>query len=313
VSIDAVMPPNRAEPLLECVPNVSEGRRPQVVQALAAAVRAPGVRLLDISSDSDHNRTVLTLAGPPEALHEGVLALFGVALEHIDLRRHQGVHPRLGAVDVVPFVPLAGTEMGTAVAAAHRLGEAVAARFRLPVFLYGEAAATGRPALADLRRAGLEGLAGRLDLPGWAPDFGPRRLHPTAGASAVGARYFLVAVNVQLATSDSRPACAIARAVRESSGGLPGVQALGLALPIRGCAQVSMNLVDYRRTSLAALLGRVMELAAAAGVAVAGTEIVGLVPEGALSGGSRSLAAPGGAAAGKVLERRLAEADRVAG
>jgi glutamate formiminotransferase / 5-formyltetrahydrofolate cyclo-ligase len=271
-------------PLLESVPNVSEGRRPDVVARLAAAVSAPGVRLLDLSSDPDHNRSVLTLAGEPEGLHQGLMALYEAALAEIDLTRHQGVHPRIGAVDVVPFVPLGDTPMEVAVAAANRLAPGVA-QLGLPVYLYEEAARKPeRALLADIRRGGFEGLAARLADPAWAPDLGPSIPHPTAGATVIGARFFLIAFNAVLATSDVAVARAIARRVRESGGGLPAVRAMGVHLASRGLAQVSMNLVDYRRTPILTALRRVEEEARGLGTQVIETEIIGLVPEEAVRG-----------------------------
>jgi glutamate formiminotransferase len=290
---------------LECVPNVSEGRRPEVVARLAAAASSPpGVRLLDVSSDPDHNRSVLTLAGEPEGLHQGLLALYEAALAEIDLTRHQGVHPRVGAVDVAPFVPLGGTPMAAAVAAAGRLAPEVARRFGLPVYLYERAARRPeRTALAEIRRGGFEGLAGKLADPAWAPDFGPSRVHPTAGATVIGARFFLIAFNAVLATAEVAAARAIARRVRESGGGLPAVRAMGVHLASRGLAQVSMNLVDYRRTPVQRALERVEEEAAALGTRVVATEIVGLVPEAAVRGVAwEALKLPGPAA---ILEERL--------
>ena len=279
--------------ILECVPNLSEGRRPAALRRLLDAVRVPGVKVLDASSDPDHHRAVFTLAGQAEALHQGLLGLFEAALETIDLRGHTGVHPRVGAVDVVPFVPLEGGTMDEAAAAARRLGQAVAERFRVPVFLYGEAH-PGHRQLAEIRRGGLHGpcgLAERMatDLtdpadPGWRPDFGPSHPHPTAGAVAIGARFFLIAFNVPLATDDLATARHIARRVRESSGGLPAIKALGVPLPSQGRVQVSMNLVDYRRTSLQAALDAVRREARVLGVEVAGTELIGLLPEAALEG-----------------------------
>ncbi len=266
---------------LECVPNVSEGRRPEVVARLvAAAASVPGARVLDVSSDPDHNRSVLTLAGDAEALHQALLALFEAALAEIDLTRHQGVHPRLGAVDVVPFVPLGTTPMAVAVAAAERLAREVAERFSLPVYLYEQAARhPGRRRLADIRRGGFEGLAAKMADPAWAPDAGPLHPHPTAGASVIGARFFLIAFNALLDTPNVEVARAVARRVRESGGGLPAVRALGVYLASRGQAQVSMNLVDFRRTSLLAALDRVRHEAAALGARVTATEVIGLVPE----------------------------------
>jgi glutamate formiminotransferase len=274
---------------LECVPNVSEGRRPEVVARLAAAVSSvQGVRLLDVSSDPDHNRTVLTLAGEEAGLHAALLALYEAALAEIDLRYHQGVHPRVGAVDVVPFVPLGETPMAAAVAAARRLGAEVARRFGIPVYLYEQAARhPERKALADVRRGGFEGFPDRITDPAWAPDFGPSRVHPTAGITVIGARFFLIAFNAVLDTPDVTVARAIARKVRESGGGLPAVRALGVYLASRGLAQVSMNLVDYRRTPILLALDRVREAAAALGTRVVESEIIGLVPEEAALGVAR--------------------------
>lgn len=297
----------RVEPL-ECVPNVSEGRRPEVVARLAAAASsAPGVRLLDLSSDPDHNRTVLTLAGDAEGLHRSLLALYERALAEIDLTRHQGVHPRVGAVDVTPFVPLGGTPMEAAVAAAARLAREVADRFALPVYLYERAARRPeRRLLADIRRGGFEGFAAKIADPAWAPDFGPARVHPTAGVTVIGARFFLIAFNAVLDTRDVGVARAVARKVRESGGGLPAVRALGVHLASRGLAQVSMNLVDYRRTPVPAALDRVRQEAAALGARVVETEIIGLPPEAALAGGVReALGLPGL----ESLEERLGSTD----
>jgi glutamate formiminotransferase len=273
-------------PTLECVPNVSEGRRPEIVARLAvAASSAPGVRLLDLSSDPDHNRSVLTLAGDAEGLHAGLLSLYESALDAIDLTRHQGVHPRVGAVDVAPFIPLGDTPMAAAVAAAERLGEEVARRFGLPVYLYERAARRPeRTLLADVRRGGFEGFPEKIADPAWAPDFGPKRVHPTAGVAVIGARFFLIAFNVVLETADVAVARAIARRVRESGGGLPAVRAMGVYLASRGLAQVSMNLVDYRRTPLLKAFERVREEAASLGTRAVESEVIGLVPEEAVRG-----------------------------
>jgi glutamate formiminotransferase len=292
---------------LECVPNVSEGRRPEVVARLAAAAAsAPGVRLLDVSSDPDHNRSVLTLAGSAEALHGSLLALYDAAIAAIDLTRHQGVHPRLGAVDVAPFVPLGDTPMAAAVAAAERLAREVAERFALPVYLYEQAARRpGRRLLADIRSGGFEGLAARIAEPAWAPDFGPPRVHPGAGATVIGARFFLIAFNAVLDTADVAVAKAVARRVRESGGGLPAVRAMGVYLASRDRAQVSMNLVDFRRTPILTALDRVRSEAAALGARVVETEVVGLVPEEAACGVVRDALQLPGFGAGRVLESVL--------
>lgn len=280
----AGLPPSELP--LECVPNVSEGRRPEVVARLAAAVSSvAGVRLLDVSSDPDHNRSVLTLAGDADGLHAALLALYEAALDGIDLTRHQGVHPRVGAVDVVPFVPLGDTPMAVAVAAAERLAEEVARRFGLPVYLYERAArGPGRTALADVRRGGFEGFPAKIADPAWRPDFGPAQVHPTAGVTVIGARFFLIAFNAVLETVDVGIARAVARKVRESGGGLPAVRAMGVYLASRGLAQVSMNLVDYRRTSILCVLDRVREEAAKLGTRVLESEVIGLIPEAAARG-----------------------------
>jgi glutamate formiminotransferase len=292
---------------LECVPNVSEGRRPEVIgRLLEAATSVPGARLLDASSDPDHNRSVLTLAGDPEPLHRALLALYEVALAEVDLRSHQGVHPRVGAVDVTPFVPLGGTPMAAAVAAAEKLGEEVAGRFGLPVYLYERAARRPeRRLLAEIRRGQFEGFERKIEEEGWAPDFGPRQVHATAGVTVVGARFFLIAFNAVLDTGDVAVARAVARKIRESGGGLPAVRAMGVYLATRGLAQVSMNLVDFRRTSLLAALARVRAEAEGMGASVVDTEIIGLVPEEAVAGVVRE--ALGNPAFGpeRVLEQRL--------
>ena len=294
-------------PLLECVPNVSEGRSHAVIDRLARAARAPGVQLLDLSCDPDHNRSVLTLAGEPGALHAGLLRLYEAAIEAIDLGVQHGVHPRVGAVDVVPFVPLGEASMADAVEAARALGRAVAERFALPVFLYEEAAT--RPhtrSLAEIRRGGLPRLAERLADPAWAPDFGPPRLDRRAGATVVGARFFLLAFNAVLDTAEVGVARTIARAVRESGGGLPALRAIGVFLASRGRAQVSMNLTDFRRTSLWAALEAVRAKAHALGARVVDTEIVGLVPEEALSRALAEALGLADLAGDRSLERRLA-------
>lgn len=270
-------------PRLECVPNVSEGRHPERVARLAAAAASgEGVRLLDVSSDPDHNRTVLTLAGDAPGLRQSLLALYATALQEIDLTRHEGVHPRVGAVDVVPFVPLGDTPMAEAVAAAEDLAAAVAERFGLPVYLYEQAARIPeRRRLADIRRGGFEGFAAKIEDPAWAPDFGPGRVHPAAGVTVIGARFFLIAFNALLDTADVAIARQVARRVRESGGGLPAVRAMGVYLASRGRAQVSMNLVDYRQTSVLTALERVRAEAEALGARVVRSEVIGLMPEAA--------------------------------
>jgi glutamate formiminotransferase len=294
-------------PLIECVPNVSEGRRRDVVESMARAVRAAsGVRLLDCSSDPSHNRSVFTLVGDESGVEAGIMALFDRAVSDLDLRTHRGEHPRIGVVDVVPFVPLEAATMGDCVALARRVGAAVADRFRVPVYLYGEAAVDpARSRLEDIRRGGLEGLAARMAAPGWAPDFGPLTLHPSAGVSAVGARMPLVAFNVNLDTDRLDVAKAIAAAIRESGGGLPFVKALGIRLEARGIVQVSMNLTNYEATPIARAFDAVKHEARRHGVNVLESEIVGLVPSAALSANPEHDLQLVGFTRDKVLENRL--------
>ena len=283
-------PEGRQSPpaMIEAIPNISEGRRIDVVREAVETLEAvPGVRVLDWSSDPSHNRSVVTVVGDAGALREAVLRLFDAAMKHIDLRRHRGVHPRIGAVDVVPFVPLGDTPMESCIDLAHATGRDVAERLQVPVLLY-EAAATApsRRRLEHLRRGQFEGLAAKLLEPAWRPDYGPPRPHPSAGASAIGARGPLVAFNVNLATDNLDIARRIARTVRESSGGLPHVKAIGVRLssPRPNLAQVSMNLTDYRRTPLSMVLDRVAREAARERTGIAGTELVGLVPREAIDG-----------------------------
>jgi glutamate formiminotransferase / 5-formyltetrahydrofolate cyclo-ligase len=295
--------------LIECVPNVSEGRRPAIVNAIAEAVsQVEGVRLLDRSSDEVHNRSVLTFAGAAGAVQQAVMALFAHALDLIDLRHHTGAHPRLGAVDVVPFIPLAGATMAQCVALARETASMVAARFQLPVYLYEEAAATpDRRNLADIRRGEFEGLAAKMATPGWTPDYGPSRPHPSAGATVIGARAPLIAFNVNLATDRLDVAKAVAAAVRHSSGGLPFVKALGIALPDRGLVQVSMNLTNFTETPMMRAFAAVRDEAARRGTTVEDSEIVGLVPEAALPADPEHTLQLAAFSEHQVLERRLKE------
>jgi glutamate formiminotransferase len=293
--------------LIECVPNVSEGRRPAVLADLASAVTSvPGVRLLDYSGDPSHNRSVFTMAGGRQAIFDAVLALYERAVTEIDLRVHRGEHPRLGAVDVVPFVPLSGATMDACVRLAEAVGDAVAARFGIPVYLYEAAARNpARRRLEDIRRGGFEGLAARMERPDWIPDFGPARPHPTAGASVIGARRLLIAYNVNLATRDLDIARQIAAAIRERQGGLPGVKALGLRLPDRGIVQVSMNLTDHERTSMKAAYDAVAREAAARHVEVLESELIGLAPLAALGGAAPEDLKLRNFTEDMILERRL--------
>jgi glutamate formiminotransferase len=270
--------------IVECIPNVSEGRRPEIVQAIAAAVRAvPGVRLLDHSSDPSHNRSVFTLIGEPKAVKSAVLAMFEPAVAHIDLRTHQGEHPRLGAIDVVPFVPIQGIDMAGCVALAKEVAREVADRFAIPIYLYEEASDDpSRKNLEDIRRGEFEGLAAKMATPGWAPDFGPATPHQSAGATVIGARMPLVAYNINLNTDRLDVAKKIAAAIRQSSGGFRYVKAAGFMLEDRGIVQVSMNLTNYQKTPIFRVFDLVTREAARYGVTVLESEIVGLIPSAAL-------------------------------
>ena len=270
--------------IIECVPNVSEGRDRAAIDAMAAAVRkAPGVRLLDVSSDGSHNRSVLTFVGDAAAVKAGVLGLFREAVGRIDLRNHRGEHPRMGAVDVVPFIPVRGATVEECVALSRDVGQAVAAEFGIPVFLYEDsAAAEHRRNLAEVRKGQFEGFAEKMKDPRWAPDFGPAVPHSTAGAVAIGARPFLIAYNVNLGTRDLAVADRIARAIRHISGGFRFVKAMGVELADRGIVQVSINMTNFRKTPLHRVFECVRSEAERHGVAVVGSEIVGLTPADAL-------------------------------
>jgi glutamate formiminotransferase len=266
--------------LVESVPNVSEGRRLDVVDRLAGAIRSTrGVHLLDQTSDASHNRSVFTMAGPAEAVVEALDRMVGVAIHEIDMDQHWGEHPRIGAVDVIPFVPLADTTMDECVGLARSFGERIAGRYDLPVYLY--AAAAMRPErvkLGDVRRGQYEGLKAEIGQHGREPDFGPARMHPSAGAVAVGARPFLIAYNINLATTDVELAKRIARRIRESGGGLPKVQANGFWIDELGMAQVSMNLLDFSVTPIWRVWETVQAEAAQDRVEVVESELIGLAP-----------------------------------
>src|SRR5207237_8635992 len=265
--------------IVECVPNVSEGRRLDVIDGLARVITAtPGVRLLDRTSDPDHNRSVFTFAGEPAAVEHAALALIDATYQAVDMRGHKGEHPRLGAVDVGPFVPLAGVTMDECVAIARRVGEAVAKKHNVPVFYYANAATRPeRVRLPDIRKPEYEGLAEFLETT-HVPDAGPRVLHPSAGAIVVGARPPLIAFNIELDTTDLKLAQRIAKEIRESSGGLPAIQAKGFMLSDPPRAQVSMNLLDHTVTSLATVSRQLETRATAAGVKVLRRLLIGLIP-----------------------------------
>ena len=295
--------------LVESVPNFSEGRRSDVVDRLAIAVSGtPGVHLLDRTSDASHNRSVLTLAGEAEPVTTALEAAIAVAVEAIDIEVQRGEHPRIGAVDVVPFVPLGDTTMDDCVDLARAFAARVSERFAIPVYLYARAAMRAdRTRLADVRRGQYEGLRDAIASdPDRRPDFGPARTHPRAGAVAVGARPFLIAYNINLASTDLELAKRIARTVRESGGGLPAVQANGFRLDEPDCAQVSMNLLDFAVTPLWRVWEAVEAEAAAAGVELAESELIGLSPLAALV----AVADHAGAASDASIEERLAVAAR---
>lgn len=268
-------------PLVECVPNFSEGRRPEVVDAIAGAVRrTPGVRLLDVESDPSHNRSVLTFVGEPEAVEEAAFRAAAEATSLIDMNRHKGEHPRIGATDVVPFVPVSGVDMDRCVELAVSLGGRLWNELSIPVFLYARAARQPeRVNLPDIRVGEYEAL--KMEMGKRAernPDIGEPRLHPTAGAAAVGARTPLIAFNVNLRTRDISLAKRIAKGLRASCGGLPMVQARAFELAERGLVQVSMNLLDFSVTPLSKVVEVIEAEAKRAGVEVAGSEVVGLIP-----------------------------------
>jgi glutamate formiminotransferase len=293
--------------IIECIPNVSEGRRAEVVDRLAEAIRAvPGVRLLDYSSDPSHNRSVFTLIGDAAGVKAASLALFEHALAAIDLRIHRGEHPRLGAVDVVPFVPIEGVTMAECVALAKDVGAEVASQFSLPVFLYEEASSDPlRKNLEDIRRGEFEGLAEKMKGPGWAPDFGPAAPHASGGATVIGARMPLIAYNINLNTDRLDVAKKIAAAIRHSSGGMRYVKAAGFMLEDRRLAQVSMNLTNYEKTPIFRVFEMVKREAERYGVSILESEIVGLVPSAALLSAAEYYLQIQGFSAEQILENKL--------
>ena len=272
--------PSLAEHLVESVPNVSEGRRLEVVELLATAISSvDGVHLLDRTSDASHNRSVFTIAGPAGLVGAALERLVAAAIHDIDMEQHSGEHPRIGAVDVIPWVPLADTTMDETVELARAFGQRIAERFDLPVFLYAEAATRSeRVKLADVRRGQYEGLKAEIGHRGREPDFGPSRMHPSAGAVAVGARPFLIAYNINLESPDRELAVRIARRIRESGGGLPRLQANGFFIEELGRAQVSMNVLDFRVTPLWRVWETVRAEAAEDGIELAESELIGLAP-----------------------------------
>jgi glutamate formiminotransferase / 5-formyltetrahydrofolate cyclo-ligase len=293
--------------LVECVPNFSEGRRADVIAAILAPLRSrPGVHLLDSRADPDHNRLVVSIVGEPGPLEEAVLDSARAAVSMVDMRTHTGAHPRIGAVDVVPFVPVRGVGMAECVEIARAFGRRYSEAAGVPVYFYEEAALRPeRRNLEHVRRGQLEALAAEISLPERRPDVGEPRLHPTAGATAVGARRFLVAFNVNLATADMEAARGIARAVRASGGGLPHVKAVAVELPGRGMVQVSMNVTDHAKNPLYRVLEMVRSEARRWGVSVAETELYGLAPAAALLDSAAYYLQLSGFNAGQALELRL--------
>lgn len=270
--------------IMECVPNFSEGRDLQKIDKIVAPFRGKqGVKLLDYSNDEDHNRLVVTVVGEPEPLRDAVLEAIGVAVELIDLNHHQGQHPRMGAVDVVPFIPIRNVTMEEAVALSKEVGKEVAKRYNLPVFLYEKSAsAPHRENLAAVRKGEFEGMAEKIKQPEWHPDFGLAERHPIAGTVAIGARMPLVAYNINLNTPSLEIAHDIAKKIRFIGGGLRYCKAMGVELKDRGITQVSINMTDYTRTALYRAFELVRVEARRYGVSIVGSEIIGLVPMEAL-------------------------------
>lgn len=300
-----------SDALIECVPNYSEGRRPEVIQAIISAMQVEGVRLLDWSLDADHNRSVVTIAGPPAAVVESAIRGAGRAAQLIDLTSQQGVHPRIGAADVIPFVPVRGISLEQCALLARQAGTEIWKRYQVPVYFYEAAAARpDRALLEEVRRGQFEGLRDAvLREPARRPDVGGPSLHPTAGASAVGARRFLIALNLYLDTAEVAVARAIAKDIRQSGGGLAGVKAMGVSA--HNQAQVSMNITDFTRTPVGEVYTAVKEKARRHGAAPVRAELIGLIPEAALERNSEWVRLLGDIGPGgfdpelKVLERRL--------
>lgn len=266
--------------LIECVPNFSEGRRPAIIEAIVAEVRkVEGVSLLDVKPDASHNRTVVTFVGGPAAVKEAAFNACAKAAELIDMEKHTGEHPRIGATDVIPFIPVKGATLEECVAIADELGREIAEKLGIPVYMYEAAAKTpARKNLPDIRKGQYEGLKEEIVQPERRPDYGPARMHPTAGATVVGARQFLIAYNINLGTSDVAIAKKIANCIREAKGGYKYVRAMGVMIEDRQVAQVTINMVDYTGTPLFRVFETVKAEAARYGVNVIGSEIVGLVP-----------------------------------
>ena len=272
--------------LVECVPNFSEGRRPEVIEAIAEEVRqVANVKLLDVKADPSHNRVVVTFVGEPQAVKQAAFNCCKKAAELIDMEKHHGEHPRIGATDVIPFIPVKNVSMEECVQLADELAQEIATKLNIPVYLYEEAAKiAGRKALPDIRKGQYEGLKTEISKPERRPDYGPAQLHPTAGATVVGARQFLIAYNINLDTSDVNIAKKIANSIREAKGGYKYVRAMGIIVRLgdRDIAQVTINMVNYQGTPLFRVFETVKSEAARYGVNVLGSEIIGLTPMQAL-------------------------------
>ncbi len=295
--------------IIECVPNFSEGRDQQKIEKIVDNFRGrKGVKLLDYSSDEDHNRCVVTVVGERDALRDAVLAAVGTAVEIIDLTKHQGQHPRMGAVDVIPFIPIKNATMEECVELSKEVGRAVAELYSLPVFLYEKSAtAPHRENLAAIRKGEFEGMEEKIKLPEWAPDFGPAHRHPTAGTVAIGARMPLVAFNINLNTDRLDIATAIGKRIRHLNGGYRFVKAMGVDLADRGIVQVSINMTDFTRTALYRVFETVRFEARRWGVTIAGSEIIGLVPMQALVDTAEYYLGLEDFSIDQVLETRIAD------
>ena len=298
-----------SEKLVECVPNFSEGRDTAKMEQIIDCFRGvEGVKLLDYSNDFSHNRMVITAIGSPETMKSAVVNAIGTALRIIDLNQHQGEHPRMGAADVVPFIPIRNMTMGEAVQLAKDVAAEVAQANNLPVYLYEKAAsAPHRENLADVRKGQFEGLALKMQNPLWKPDFGPSIPHPTAGASIIGARNFLIAWNVNLNSDNLDIAKAIAKKIRHSSGGFPCVKALGIYLAEKGQVQVSMNLTDFTQTSMHQVFDCIREEAASRGVSIACSEVIGILPLEAMIDSAVHYLQIDDFSQSRILENRLLE------
>jgi glutamate formiminotransferase len=295
---------------IESVPNISEGRRKEVVDAIADSLCAVnGIYLLDCSSDEDHNRSVITFAGLEEAVKEGAFALVKKSVELIDLRKHKGSHPRMGATDVLPFVPLGDSDMALCVRIANEVGERIGKELGIPVYLYEHAARKEMwRNLANVRKGEFEGLREEIGKnPERKPDFGPEKIHETAGAIAVGARQFLIAYNVNLESKDVGLAKRIAKRIREKDGGLPAVKALGLFLEKQGCAQISINLVDFTKTGIEEVYKEIERLAEKEGVKIRESELIGLLPQASYSEGLENRVKLRDFTKDRIIEVRLAK------